>query len=71
MKTRHAQVVTSRSHTELAHLGEATGVVADGAVAVDGEGGEHAEGGHCDTVPGHVGVTLRKAGIVAATRPTY
>ena len=61
--------------TELAYLGNATGVVADGAIAVDGEtdgeGGEHAEGGHGDTVPGHVGVTLRKAGIVAATRPTY
>jgi len=36
--------------TELAHLSNATGVVADGAVSVDGEadgeGGEHAEGGH-------------------------
>ena len=53
------------------HLGDTAGVVADGAVAVDGEGGEHAEGSHCYTVPGHVGVTLRKAGIVAATRPTY
>lgn len=63
MRTRHAQAVASRSRTELSHLGEATGVVADGAVAVyvetDCEGGEHAEGGHCDTVPGHVGVTLR------------
>ena len=32
------------------HLGDTAGVVADGAVAVDGEadgeGGEHAEGGH-------------------------
>ena len=63
MRTRHAHAVTSRSRTELSHLGEATGVVADGAVAVDGEtdgeGGEHAEGSHGDTVPGHVGVTLR------------
>ena len=61
MGTRHAQAVTSRSRTELAHLGDATGVVADGAVAVDsetdGEGGEHAEGGHGDTVPEQVGVT--------------
>jgi len=36
------------------HLGDTAGVVADGAVAVDveadGEGGEHAEGGHCNTV---------------------
>jgi hypothetical protein len=44
------------SLTELAHLGDATSVVADGAVAVDGEadgeGGEHAEGGHSDTVLG-------------------
>jgi len=41
-------------HTELAHLSDASGVVADWAVAVDGEadgeGGEHAEGG--DTVLG-------------------
>ena len=40
----------------MAHLGDTTGVVTDGAVAVDGEadgeGGEHAEGGHGDTVLG-------------------
>jgi hypothetical protein len=43
-------------HTELAHLSDASGVVADGAIAVDGEadgeGGEHADGGHGDTVLG-------------------
>ena len=40
-------------HTELAHLSDASGVVADGAIVddeADGEGGEHAEGG--DTVLG-------------------
>jgi hypothetical protein len=42
-------------HTELAHLSDASGVVADGAIVddeADGEGGEHAEGGHGDTVLG-------------------
>ena len=60
--------------TEPAYLGNAAGVVADGAVSVDGEadgeGGEHAEGGHAMMATPYWEASLKEMHTVAARART-